>query len=277
MSLKRMCAGAAAALATTFITPVAAQAFQPPTPQSFIHNCAPKQVVVVPGGANTNPFMPDKLPIGLITGDVGTQLGNRADTDVTYIPYQSYSFAAAPYPQASADGYTKASHTIARIQNDCPHSKISLVGYSLGADISARIINDAAHGKGALDPSRFASAALYANPYQGGNGAAQYPAKPDVNTGSLGQLGGGFGNLGAKVLEVCHSDDAVCNYPKKYRKLAEASMNIDMLHGKFPPAVARELAHYNPHDYRTLIHGFKQHNAYGGPDNATGVNWINTH
>lgn len=143
MSLKRMCAGAAAALATTFIAPVAAQAFQPPTPQSFIHNCAPKQVVVVPGGANTNPFMPDRLPIGLITNDVGTQLGNRADTDVTYIPYQSYGFAATPYPQASADGYTKASHTIARIQNDCPHSKISLVGYSLGADISARIINDA--------------------------------------------------------------------------------------------------------------------------------------
>ena len=82
MSLKRIRAIAAAALAATFIAPVPAQAFQPPTPQSFIHNCAPKQVVVVPGGANTNPFMPDKLPIGLITGDVGTQLGNRADTDV---------------------------------------------------------------------------------------------------------------------------------------------------------------------------------------------------
>ena len=277
MSLKRIRAIAAAALAATFITPVTAQAFEPPTPQSFIHNCAPKQVVVVSGGANTNPVMPDNLPIGHITADVGIQLGNRADTDVTYVPYQSYGFAATSYPQASADGYTKASHTIARIQNDCPNSRISLVGYSLGADVSARIINDAAHGKGALDPSRFASAALYANPYQGGNGAAQYPAKPDVNTGSLGQLDGGFGNLGAKVLEVCHSDDAVCNYPKKYRKLAEASMDLDTLHGKFPPSVARELTHYNPKDYYTLIRGFLRHNAYGGSDSAAGVQWVNNH
>ena len=78
MPLKRIRAIAAAALAAAFIAPVPAQAFEPPTPQSFFHSCAPKQVVVVPGGANTNPVMPDNLPIGHITADVGIQLGNRA-------------------------------------------------------------------------------------------------------------------------------------------------------------------------------------------------------
>lgn len=76
MSLKRIRTIAAAALAATFIAPATAQALEPPTPQSFIHNCAPKQVVVAPGGANTNPVMPDNLPIGHITADIGIQLGN---------------------------------------------------------------------------------------------------------------------------------------------------------------------------------------------------------
>lgn len=268
---------ACAALGAALVAPVSAQALDIPHPSSFVHHCAPKQVVVVPGGAGTNPFVPDTLPMGHVTGAVGTQLGNRADTDVTYVPYQSYGFALTSYPQASADGYAKASQRIARIQHDCPNSTISLVGYSLGSDISARIINDAAHGRGVLDPRRFASAALYANPYQGGNGAAQYPTKPDVNTGSLGQLDGGFGDMGSKVLEVCHSNDAVCSYPRKYRKLAETSMGLDAIHGKVPPSMINELVHYNPQDYRTLVQGFANHDKYGGPDNAAGVNWVASH
>lgn len=43
------------------------------------------------------------------------------------------------------------------------------------------------------------------------------------------------------------------------------------------PSVARELTHYNPKNYYTLIRGFLRHNAYGGSDSAAGVQWVNNH
>lgn len=268
------------ALGASIIAPQAAQAAtlpDIPAPSSLVHHCAPKQVVVIPGGAGTVPVAPDKAPLGHVTSPVGIRLGNQHNVDTTYVPYQSFGFAATSYPNAAADGYKKTSQTIARIQHDCPHSSISLVGYSLGSDIASHIINDAAHGRGVLDARRFASAALYANPYQGGNGAVQYPNKPDVNTGSLGQLPGGFGDQGGKVLEVCHSNDAVCTFPDKFRNIVKPSMSLDMLHGKVPLNLVREMSRHGIGGNVELAKGFIAHNGYGEPDFNAGVNWINSH
>ncbi|MBK4142406.1 cutinase family protein [Corynebacterium macginleyi] len=274
-----LCAlGLSAAVAT--IAPHTAQATISsyiPQPSSLTHHCAPKQIVAIPGGANTAAIAPDKASLGMITAFVGIRLGNQPDSNVTYVPYQSFGFAAPPYPVASDKGYARASDIISRIQRECPHSSISLVGYSLGADIAARIINDAAHGRGVLDTQRFASAVLYSSPYHGGNGAAQYPQKPDNNTGSLGQLAGGFGTQGTKVLEVCHSADAICTFPDKYRGIVPPSMGIDILHGKVPLSLIRELVRYNPVDYAVLARGFISHINYGINDYNVGVDWINTH
>lgn len=265
------------ALGASIVAPHVAQAAPIPTPSSIVNHCAPKQLIAIPGGGNTASIAPDKAPLGHITSYVGVRLGVQPNVNVTYVPYQSFGFAATSYPAASNDGYKRASQTIARIQRECPNSSISLVGYSLGADVAARIINDAAHGRGVLDTRRFASAALYANPYQGGNGAAQYPNKPDTNTGSLGQLPGGFGDQGGKVLEVCHSNDAVCAFPDNFRGIVKPSMGLDVLHGRVPLSLVREMSHHNFGDYVTLTRGFLSHTSYGKPDFDAGVNWINSH
>lgn len=249
-----------------------------PGPDDIVNHCSPKQVVIVPGGGNTASFVPEQAPTGGITFTVGNALAVHPDADVTYVPYKSYAFAGTPYRESSNDGYRNAARIISRIQHDCPNSSISLVGFSLGADVSARIINDAAHDRGPLDKNRFAGAVLYANPYQGGNGAVQYPPKPDVNTGALGQLNGGFGSLGSRVLEVCNPGDAVCTYPAQYRGLVEPFMRMDVLHGRAPLAeIANEVAGYGVGDYATLARGFFTHTQYSGTDRAVGIDWLNSH
>lgn len=249
-----------------------------PGPDDIANHCSPKQVVVVPGGGNTVPFAPEQAPLGLITFTAGNALAVQPDADVTYVPYTSHGFVVTPYRESSNDGYRNAARIISRIQHDCPNSSISLVGYSLGADVSARIINDAAYNRGPLDKNRFAGAVLYANPYQGGNGAVQYPPKPDVNTGALGQLNGGFGSLGSKVLEVCNPSDAVCAFPDQYRGIVEPSMRMDVLHGRAPSAeIFNEVARYGVGDYAALVRGFQAHTQYSGTDRAVGIDWLNSH
>lgn len=265
---------AGSVLAATLATPTATALpmVQPP------HTCATKQVVIVPGGANTVPGMPEKMPHGLITTRMGIKLGLQPDTDVTFVGYQALPFAASTYQESSNDGYGRAVASINHIQNKCPNSTISFVGYSEGADISARIINDSAYGRGPLQKDRFNSAVLYSNPYQGRNGAAQWPTDMSEVTGALGHLDGGFGELASKVLEVCRPGDAICNYPEQYRGLVPPSMRINALHGQIPLLeLAKEIVPYQPNDYINIVKGLVNHVQYSGSDIQAGVDWINNH
>lgn len=270
-------AAAAISTITALAAPTATALPSPQNPQSFL-NCANKQVVFVPGGANTVPGVPEKLPHGSITAQMGLKLGLQPDTNLTYVGYQAFPFAVSTYQDSSNDGYQRTAAAIHRIQNNCPNSKINLVGYSEGADVAARILNDSAHNRGPLRKDKLASAVLYANPYQGGNGAAQWPTDMSGATGALGHLDGGFGDLAPNVLEVCHSGDAICNYPEKYRGLVSPYMKMDLLHGQLPLVqLVKEAVHYQPQDYINITKGLMNHVQYGGVDAQVGADWINKH
>lgn len=274
---KRASTVAAAAVAILAFSVPAASAAIPGNPMTT-PTCASKQVVLVPGGANTVPDAPSDIPHGLITGQVGARLGLQPDTNSTFVGFQAYPFAVSKYADSSDNGYGRAAAKIQQIQHDCPNSKISLVGYSEGSDVAARIINDSAHGRGPLDKNKFASAVLYANPYQGGNGAAQYPADMSGATGALGYLDGGFGELGPDVLEVCHPEDIICNYPEKYQGLVSPSKEMDALHGVLPMSqIVGEALQHQPFDNVNLVRGLIAHNQYGGADFQAGIDWINNH
>lgn len=276
LTVKAAAAGAISAAALALSAPAATAAI-PRNPMSA-PTCANQQVVFVPGGANTIPSAPSDVPHGLITGQMGVKLGLQPDTNATFVGYQAFPFAVSKYSDSSNEGYNRTAAKIQQIQNDCPNSKISLVGYSEGADISARIINDAAHGRGPLDKDRFASAALYANPYQGGNGAAQYHDDMSNATGALGHLDGGYGELGADVLEVCNPQDIICNYPQEYLGLVSPSMEVDAVHGKLPlQQIVGEAAQHGPMDNINLLRGQLAHLQYGGAEFQAGIDWINNH
>lgn len=97
-------------------------------------------------------------------------------------------------------------------------------------------------------------------------------------TGALGHLSGGFGELAPNVLEICHPNDVICNYPKKYRGLVSPFMKMDALHGQLPLVeLVKESAQYQLDDYTTITKGLIFHNQYGSVDSQVGIDWINRH
>ena len=277
MKVSKILAPIVAAVSFMAIAP-AASAMPTPGVLAPSSQCAARQVVFLPGGANTIPNVPERLPHGSITAQMGAKLGTQQDTNIHFIGYQAFPFAASTYQESTNEGYRQASAAINRIQNKCPNSKISLVGYSEGADIAARIINDAGRQRGPLKKTQLSSAVLYANPYQGGNGAAQWPADMSGATGALGHLSGGFGELAPNVLEICHPNDVICNYPKEYRGLVSPLMKMDALHGQLPLVeLVKESVQYQLDDYITITKGLISHNRYGSVDSQVGIDWINRH
>lgn len=283
MRRSRLVAAVAAALFAFTSAPAATAApIQPSENTDQLveqQGCTKKYLIAVPGGANTAPGIPNAMPHGgnvFLTG-ILTQLGTGGKVQPLWVSYHATPFAANNYYASSADGYNETVRTVRRLSNACPGATFSFTGYSLGADIAARLLRDIAHGHGPIDPDRVDSAALFANPYQGGNGAELSRVTSPASRGALGELKGGYGELGPRILEICNSADIVCSTQESYRPLVAPALKTNLRAGQLPAQQFNELFRSLGLGSLGVFRGMGAHGHYTLWDQREASDWIISH
>lgn len=283
MRLSRLAAAVAAALITlSSATAATAAPIQPSENTEQLvdqEGCTNKYLIAVPGGANTAPGIPNAMPHGgnvFLTG-ILTQLGTSGEVQPLWVSYHATPFAANNYYASSADGYKETVRTVRRLSNACPGATFSFTGYSLGADIAARLLRDIAHGHGPIAPERVDSAALFANPYQGGNGAVLSRITSPASRGALGELKGGYGELGPRVLEICNGSDIVCSTRESYRPLVAPALKTNLRSGQLPAQQFNELFRSLGIGSLGVFRGMGAHGHYTLWDQREASDWIISH
>ncbi|MGV0375178.1 cutinase family protein [Corynebacterium hadale] len=288
MRRSRLAAAVAAALIALAPTAAAADEQAVPAPIQPSDNagqlveqqgCTDQYLIAIPGGANTAPGIPNAVPHGgnvFLTG-IFTQLGTGGSVQPLWVSYSATPFAANNYYASSADGYNETVRTVKRLSASCPGATFSFTGYSLGADIASRLMRDIAHGNGPITPDRVDSAALFANPYQGGNGAVLSRITAPESRGALGELKGGYGELGERVLEICNPRDIVCSTDAQYRPLVEPALATDLRAGKLPLKKFNVLLSNLGIGALGVFTGMGAHGQYTLADQQEASNWIISH
>lgn len=288
MRRSRLAAAVAAALIALAPTAAAADEQAVPAPIQPSDNagqlveqqgCTDQYLIAIPGGANTVPGIPNAVPHGgnvFLTG-IFTQLGTGGSVQPLWVSYSATPFAANNYYASSADGYNETVRTVKRLSASCPGATFSFTGYSLGADIASRLMRDIAHGNGPITPDRVDSAALFANPYQGGNGAVLSRITAPESRGALGELKGGYGELGERVLEICNPRDIVCSTDAQYRPLVEPALATDLRAGKLPLKKFNVLLSNLGIGALGVFTGMGAHGQYTLADQQEASNWIISH
>ena len=288
MRRSRLAAAVAAALIALAPTAAAADEQAAPAPIQPSDNagqlveqqgCTDQYLIAIPGGANTAPGIPNAVPHGgnvFLTG-IFTQLGTGGSVQPLWVSYSATPFAANNYYASSADGYNETVRTVKRLSASCPGATFSFTGYSLGADIASRLLRDIAHGNGPITPDRVDSAALFANPYQGGNGAVLSRITAPESRGALGELKGGYGELGERVLEICNPRDIVCSTDAQYRPLVEPALATDLRAGKLPLKKFNVLLSNLGIGALGVFTGMGAHGQYTLADQQEASNWIISH
>ncbi|MGO3363521.1 MAG: cutinase family protein [Corynebacterium sp.] len=271
--LRSMSVLASAAVATTLLAAPTASALgfsngTAATPN--IPRCESDIVILVPGGGNTMPGLPDNFPVGAYVSDIGARAENYGTSTSRTVAYDAAPFVSTPYTQSRADGIAKTRQMIAHTVEQCPTSTISLAGYSLGADIASRVAADIGQGRGPVDAGKFGAAALLSNPnrspetVQGGSARG--------GQGVFGALPGGYGAVKDRVMDVCNSRDYICNstdrtsntrgHAEAFTEVAVANRDVATV-AAMKPAEAVRLAAEVPF---ALLPGQNEHaTSYGGP------------
>lgn len=239
-----------------------------------IPRCEPDIVVLVPGGGNTVPGLPDNFPVGAYISDLGAMVEKPGRSTSRTVSYNAAPFVANAYTESRSDGIAKTRKLVAKTAAQCPSSTISLAGYSLGADIASRVTADIAHGRGPVDADRFGSTALLSNPSRSPETVVAGSATR--GEGVFGALPGGYGKLTGRVMDVCNQRDYICNstgrtdntrgHAEAFTEVAVANRDVATVAAMEPGEAAR-LAAEVPFD---LVPGQAAHaTSYGG---SGGVN-----
>ncbi|AWB83151.1 cutinase family protein [Corynebacterium liangguodongii] len=277
--------GAAALLAAVTIgatpRPAGAQEISSNRANTVVNEqgCSAHYLIAVPGGANTVEGLPTAIPHGGNVFSTGliVEAQTHGAVEALWVSYRSLPFAVDTYPAAFDDGYRETRNAVTTLAQRCPEARFSFTGYSLGAHITSQMTSDIAHGRGPIGPERVGSVALFSNPHQGGNGAVLSPGTPPDSRGALGSLPEGYGELGPRVLEICHADDVVCSMPPSLRGLVAPAMQVGLASGLAPLApVAHVLATLGL-DVFKLAAGITAHGGYEGPDRREAAGWITAH
>ncbi|WP_297009132.1 cutinase family protein [uncultured Corynebacterium sp.] len=211
---RRVTAAAAAALVTGagLLTAPAAGAFSVslgPVATPVLPRCEPNIVVIVPGGANSVAGIPDNVPVGGYTADLGARIDQFGHATSRTVSYDSGAFVARDYRGVAADATNRTRDLVRSTAVECPGAKISLYGYSLGADAAAHVAAEIGQGDGPVAADRFGSGVFQANPYRGAATAQGGTARP--GTGILGDLSGSYGVVGDRIMDVCDNGDFTCD------------------------------------------------------------------
>lgn len=174
-----------------------------------VPRCEPNIVIIVPGGANTAEGLPENLPVGGYSSDMGAHLDQFGYSTSRTVSYDSGAFVARDYTSAAADATAQTRELVERTAAECPDARISLYGYSLGADAAAHIAAEIGQGRGPISADRFGSGVFQANPYRGKSTVQGGTATP--GTGVLGDLSDSYGTVADRIMDVCDRGDFTCD------------------------------------------------------------------
>jgi hypothetical protein len=180
-----------------------------PVATPVLPRCEPSIVIIVPGGGNSVEGIPENLPVGGYTADMGARVDQIGRSTSRTVSYNSGAFVARDYLDAAADATNQTRDLVRRTAAECPGAKISLYGYSLGADAAAHVAAEIGQGNGPVSPERFGSGVFQANPYRGRTTAQGGTATP--GTGILGDLSGAYGSVSDRIMDVCDRGDFTCD------------------------------------------------------------------
>lgn len=247
--------------------------------------CAANIVVSVPGGANSSAALPDNVPHGLYTAEVGPQLRNTTGGRVVdhYASFDSIPGGFSNYETVRNGALKSARNLIARDAAKCPSAKFSIYGYSLGADVASLLVRDIGHGRGPIPVDRLSSAVFMASPNRGVPGVAQRGGAAGHTEGAFGALPGGYGEATDRVVDVCRRGDIVCDTPHSASTVAKQLAKTAILTSHTNVGAAlNSINSLSPADKLVaapaLITGFPIHINYGAI-NGTGlsVSYIRSH
>ena len=254
-------------------------------PDLSSRQCAANMVISVPGGANSSARVPDNVPHGLYTTDVGPQLRNTTGGRVVdhYASFDSLPGGFRNYETVRNGAFKSARNLIARDAAKCPDAKFSIYGYSLGADVASLLVRDIGHGRGPIPVDRLSSAVFMASPNRGVPGVEQLGGAPGHTEGAFGALPGGYGEATDRAVDICRRGDIVCDTPHATSTVAKQLAKTAILtsHTNLGAALT-SINSLSPADKLVaapaLITGFPIHIDYAAV-NGTGLsaNYIRSH
>lgn len=174
-----------------------------------------------------------------------------------------------PYGESMQTGVDMTEDLMATIADECPDTKVFLAGFSQGAEVISNVARRAGAGQSALDPSRIAGVALFADPTRAGGtplqpeGAASVGPVPGTdgtnvsqvirgldelataNAGGLGTDDTGlsdFGRIADRVVSWCLPGDYVCGLPVESDLVADIVPLLEQISLGDPVAGLEQLA-----------------------------------
>jgi hypothetical protein len=151
------------------------------------------------------------------------------------------------YDNSRAEGTRATVKAMTDMNNKCPLTSYVLVGFSQGAVIAGDIASDVANGRGPVDDDLLLGATLIADgrrqqgvgqdigPNPPGEGAEitlhEIPVLSGLGLTMTGARPGGFGELNAKINEICGPGDLICAAPPEAFSLANLPRTLDILAG----------------------------------------------
>ncbi|WP_261768874.1 MULTISPECIES: cutinase family protein [unclassified Rhodococcus (in: high G+C Gram-positive bacteria)] len=240
--------GVAAAQPSTTPTPSSSQ---PASTRSAGAECAPLQLVVVPGTTEIDENTSSTTDSGFfsrvtVPAMQDANSGTTQALDRNYVAYPA-SFggkpgdrSAVPYNQSRDIGVENTQNLISDIAARCPGAKFFVSGYSQGGDVASEVLRDIGAGTGPIAADDLAGGALFSDPTRAQGeeilpGGASTPAPaPGTDGTAVGTVqlapavaaaaptGGGiaptpsvgdFGAIADRVTSFCTAGDLACDTP----------------------------------------------------------------
>ena len=148
---------------------------------------------------------------------------------------------------AELTGSARLVKAMTDMNNKCPLTSYVLVGFSQGAVIAGDIASDVGNGRGPVDDDLLLGATLIADgrrqqglgqdigPNPPGEGAEiilhEVPVLSNLGLTMSGARPGGFGELNAKINEICGPGDLICAAPPEAFSLGNLPRTLDILVG----------------------------------------------
>jgi hypothetical protein len=248
------------AVPPSIVPPTSSSAYpHKPRPASQDSSCPDVQLIAVPGtwesSLQDNPFNPVQFPKAMllnVTRPISEQF-NSSRVEVYTVPYTAQFHnplsgdQQISYDNSRAEGTRATVKAMTDMNNKCPLTSYVLVGFSQGAVIAGDIASDVANGRGPVDDDLLLGATLIADgrrqqgvgqdigPNPPGEGAEitlhEIPVLSGLGLTMTGARPGGFGELNAKINEICGPGDLICAAPPEAFSLANLPRTLDILAG----------------------------------------------
>lgn len=194
-------------------------------------DCAPVQLIQVPGTWETASGNDPSAPAGLLTQvEDSIDPEARDNVDVTYLAYDARFGDGVSFEQSRSNGLQALHDTIEGIQSQCGDEPTYFVtGFSQGASVAGDFASDVGNGRATISPDQLIGVGLVADGERSPEDTLVGEELAGAGLLSDGREGG-FGSVKDRTFQFCDPLDMVCNadvdpYAQKILGKMASSMN----------------------------------------------------